>query len=83
MTAAKPPARQRAVGALASGSAIAELHHQLGHNHLHLDSKAPQPCTHSPAKIVECPRSKSCLDGCLLQRREPLRPTTHTTPLKW
>ena len=32
MTAAKPPARQRAVGALASGSATAELHHHRGHD---------------------------------------------------
>ena len=32
MTAAKPPARQRAVGALASGSATAQLHHQAGHD---------------------------------------------------
>ena len=32
MTAAKPPARQRAVGALASGFATAELHHQAGHD---------------------------------------------------
>ena len=32
MTAAKPPARQRAVGALASGFATAELHHQPGHD---------------------------------------------------
>ena len=32
MTAAKPPARQRAVGALASGFATAELHHHRGHD---------------------------------------------------
>ena len=32
MTIAKPPARQRAVGALASGLATAELHHQMGHD---------------------------------------------------
>jgi hypothetical protein len=34
MTAAEPPARQRAVGALASGFATAELHHQAGHDRL-------------------------------------------------
>jgi hypothetical protein len=32
MTAAMPPARQRAVGALASGIATAELHHHPGHD---------------------------------------------------
>src|SRR4051812_12520660 len=32
MTAAKPLARQRAVGALASGSATVELHHHPGHD---------------------------------------------------
>ena len=32
MTAAKPPARQRVAGALASGFATAELHHQAGHD---------------------------------------------------
>ena len=32
MTTAKSPARQRAVGALASGFATAELHHQAGHD---------------------------------------------------
>ena len=43
MTTAKPPARQRAVGALTSGSATAELPHQAGH-----DPKLrqqPQPAT--------------------------------------
>src|SRR4051812_9028413 len=34
MTAAKPLARQRAVGALASGSATVELHHHPGHDRL-------------------------------------------------
>jgi len=38
MTAAKPPARQRAVGALAGGSATAELHHPAGVRHAKLTS---------------------------------------------
>ena len=38
MTAAKPPARQRAVGALASGFATAELHHHRGVRHAKLTS---------------------------------------------
>jgi hypothetical protein len=49
MTTAKPPARYSAVeGALAGGSATAELHHPQGHDpassppHLHLQDGRPQ-----------------------------------------
>ena len=42
MTAAKPLARQRVVGALASGFATAELHHHQGHDLLDLLLEFPR-----------------------------------------